>query len=226
MAEAFVQVAPDSTGAKLHTVSKVVGANTVHNQVVIPTSPRTRVGFYFGSSGLITLAAAADAATAGKLWLVNPTTSTTAVALKRVKVSTQGGGALAATTPIMITAERCLLTGTLTATPIIVAPRVRTAIQGETADPSIPVAKLITATTGLTMTASATARSFLSVVSMSATATGTYSGPGVEVWDPDEEGSEFIMAPGEGVVFRQSAGVTSETRRLTIDLAWEEFTAA
>ena len=226
MAEAFVQVAPDSTGAKLHTISKTVGANTVHNQVVHTASPRTRVGFYFGSSGLITLAAAADAATAGKLWLYNPVGSTTAISLKRAKVSTQGGGALAATTPIMITAERMTATGTLTATPITVAQRVRTTIQGETLDPATPVAKLITATTGLTPAAGAVARSFLSVVSMSATATGTYSGPGVEVWDPDEEGSEIILAAGEGVVFRQSAGVTSETRRLTIDLAWEEFTAA
>ena len=36
MAESIVQVAPDSTGKKLHTISYTVGANTVEDEVTVP----------------------------------------------------------------------------------------------------------------------------------------------------------------------------------------------
>jgi hypothetical protein len=35
MPEDFVQVAPDSTGAKIHTRQRVIGANTIEEQYVI-----------------------------------------------------------------------------------------------------------------------------------------------------------------------------------------------
>ena len=59
MAEAVVQVAPDSTGAKLRTRSRVVGANTVHEQYVIPQEEA--VFSYKGRAGTFRLVGRATA---------------------------------------------------------------------------------------------------------------------------------------------------------------------
>jgi len=219
MAEAFVQVAPDSTGAKLHTISKTVGANTVHNQVVHPQSPRTRTGLYFGTSGVITLAATADTAPAGRVFLVNPVGSTKAIAVKRVKVSTQTGSAVALVAPAVIVASRITFTGAA-GTAITPGLRVRTTTQGQTADATQA------GTFGVTAPGTASAgqdiRTFLSVTQITATVGG--GPPSIEVWDPDEEDSEIILAAGEGLAFRLTTTTTGETRRLVVDIAWEEFT--
>lgn len=87
MPESFVQLAADGAGKMMRALSKTVGANTVYQQVVTTASARTRVGLYRGESGLLSVTSSADTATAGKLWLLNPVGSTTAVAIEVAQVS-------------------------------------------------------------------------------------------------------------------------------------------
>lgn len=223
MAEDFVQVAPDSTGAKIHTRSRVIGANTVEEQFVIPTSQRTRVGLYRAHVGVFVVQAAAHAATAGFWWLLNPVGSTTAVAIKKVSFASQHGSALATPTSPRITLERVTFTGTHTGTLITPAQRVRTTVGGLTADASTSVARLSAASTGATLTAGPAYKAFLPVAAL--TAVGSEA-PGTDDYDPAEEDVEIVLAAGEGIVCRQAdAGTTSDTRRSVFNVTWEEFTA-
>ena len=112
MAESLVQVAPDSTGKKLHTISSVVGTDTVEEQVVIVTSARTRTGLYRAATGAHVVLAAAQAATVGFWWLINPVGSGVAVSLKRVAFMSQHGSVLATPTSPRIMLERVTFTGT------------------------------------------------------------------------------------------------------------------
>lgn len=219
MADSFIQVAPDSTGKMLRAVSGTVGANTVYEQVVIPMSPRTRTGYYRADSGLLSMLAAAQTSPAGLLWFFNPTTSTVAVAIKTV--SLQYGSAAAAAAATRILAERFTSTTAPTGAALTPARRVRTAVAGLTAD-AAPQATIRTANTGLTVANVEALRSWLIPTVM--TAAGMYGGQ--FMWDPGTEDDELILAPGEGVQFRQAdAGVTSDPRRVTITHLWEEFTA-
>lgn len=223
MADAFIQVAPDSTGSKLRTVSGTVGANTVHEQVVIPTSIRTRTGLYRSHVGVFLVQAAAHAATVGFWWLLNPVGSTTAVAIKKVSFSSQHGSVLATPTSPRITLERVTFTGTHTGTLITPAQRVRTTVGGLTADASTGVARLSAASTGATLTAGAAYKAFLPVAAL--TAVGSEA-PGTDDYDPGDEDTELILAAGEGIVCRQpDAGTTTDTRRCVFNITWEEFTA-
>lgn len=60
MAEGIIQVAPDSTGSKLRTRSRTVGANTVHEQYVISQSERVVAARAWVSSHRIPVRASAS----------------------------------------------------------------------------------------------------------------------------------------------------------------------
>lgn len=222
MAASIVRVAPDSTGKMLRTISVVVGANTVEEQVVVVTSARTRTGMYRVATGAHVVLATAHAATAGFWWLINPVGSGVAVALKRVAFMSQHGSVLATPTSPRITLERVTLTGTATGASITPSRRVRTAVAGLPAD-ATPVGSLRTASTGLTLTAGEAFRQFFPVAALTAVAAVP---PGEDDHAPDMEDEETILAAGEGIVCRQAdAGTTGDTRRFVTNLAWEEFTA-
>jgi len=222
MAESFVQVAPDSTGRKLHTISAVVGASTVEEQVVIVSSARTRVGLYRVATGAHVVLATAHAATAGFWWLINPIGSGVAMSLKRVAFMSQHGSVLATPTSPRIMLERFTFTGTASGASITPSRRVRTAVAGLAAD-AAPVGSLRTASTGLTLTAGESLRQFLTVAALTAVAAVP---PGEDDHAPDVEDEETILSAGEGIVCRQAdAGTTGDTRRFVTNLAWEEFTA-
>ena len=222
MAESYVQVAPDSTGKKLRTVSSTVGANTVEEQYVIPTSARTRTGLYRVHAGVFVVGAAADAATAGRWWLINPVGSGVAVAVKRISFASQHGSALATPTSPRIMLERVTFTGTASGASVTPAKRARTTVAGTTAD-ATAVASVRTASTGLTLAAGEAFKAFLPVVALT---TAAACPAGTDDWDPSDEDTELILAAGEGVVCRQTdAGTASDTRRWVNNITWEEFTA-
>lgn len=223
MAQDFVQVAPNSTGVKMHTRAYVVGANTVDDQYVIPTSDRTRTGLYRVTTAASTITVAADGATVGRWWLINPVGSAVAVAVKRVSFTCQHNTALATPTGPRITLERVTFTGTASGAVITPAKRVRTAVAGLTAD-ATNVASVRTASTGLTLTAGEGFKTFMPVVALT---TAAACPPAQDDYDPDDEAFELILAAGEGVVCRQAdAGTTSDTRRWINTISWEEFTAS
>lgn len=222
MAETYTQVAPNSTGNKIHARSYTVGADTVLDQYVIPQSERTRLGVYRAVPAAMTITAAADAATVGRWWLINPVGSTTAVAVKRVAFTSQHNTALATPTGPRITLERVTFTGTATGASVTPSKRVRTAIGGLTAD-ATPVASVRTASTGLTLTAGEVHKAFFPVVALTAVGAAP---PAVDDYDPAIEDEELILAAGEGLVCRQAdAATTSDTRRWSNVIMWEEFTA-
>ena len=58
MAESIIQVAPDSTGKKLHTNSYTVGANTVEDEMVV-LGPQPYAS-YVALGGTVSIATATD----------------------------------------------------------------------------------------------------------------------------------------------------------------------
>ncbi len=219
MAKSFVQVAPDGAGKQLSTYTDADGR---HEQVVVTSSLRTRTGLYRVHSGVFVVTAAADAATAGRWWLINPVGSGVAVAVRRVSFSCQHGSALATPTSPRINLERVTFTGTASGATITPAKRVRTTVAGLTAD-ATNVGSLRTASTGLTLTAGEPFKAFLPVVALT---TAAANPPGNDEWDPADEDTEIILAAGEGIVCRQAdAGTASDTRRWVNNITWEEFTA-
>lgn len=179
-------------------------------QALVSMSTRSRSGVYIGSSGLLSVQAAAQAATAGLLWLLNPLGSTKLCAIRRIEVDGMGTSIAAAIT--RFTAEKITFTGVSSGA--TVPP---TKVDSTQANPS---AIITTANTGLTITPVSVMYSYflMSVI----TAVGVAE-PVISSWDPNEEGMP-ILRPGEGMVIRQpDAGVATDPRKATVNFAWEEF---
>lgn len=222
MADSFITVAPDSTGKQLQTTTKTVNSQTVHRQVITTASARTRVGLYRVHAGVFTILVTAHAATAGFWWLINPVGSSVAVSVKKVTFSSQHGSALATPTSPRVTLERTTFTGTASGATVTPAKRVRTAVAGLAAD-ATAVASVRTASTGLTLTAGEQYKAFLPVVALT---TAAANAAGTDEYDPADEDAELILAAGEGIICRQAdGGTTSDTRRVIMNITWEEFTA-
>lgn len=181
----------------------------------VTNSRTTSVGSYAVAGPQINATAAADAANAGKQFLINPVGSGKFVALKRVHMGAGLTGALAvalAAAPQM-QLTRFSFTGTASGA-------VTTAAKRATAD-AAPVGSLRAASTGLTVTAVAPIYTYN--IAQIISAVGEYSPP-LAVLDFRIE-DQIILAPGEGIMIRQaSAGAAvSEARFLQVDWAWEEF---
>lgn len=211
----------EGAGPKLNTRQRNVtigGATaTVLEQRVIPISERVRSGVYVAEPGPQTVLGTADAAPAGRWFLINPVGSGLFVALRRVDFMSQIGSALI--TPTSPRVQLCRFAFTGTATGAAVSPA-----NSRTANPA-NVGSLRTASTGLTITVGNPFYSFLPVASLSATAASVAALPSSEdTYAPSEEEMQ-VLAPGEGVYLRQpDAGTTSDTRRYVTNVAWEEFT--
>jgi len=211
MPDSSIVLPVDSTGKALRTFNR---AANLHDQYVVTTNGRVVTGTYISQTGAHVVLAAAHAATAAGFWfLTNPVGSTVLVALRRIEFASQMGSILVTATSPRLQAERFTFTGTSTGAVIVAAKQA-------TAD-ATQVARLASATTGLTPTAGAAVFAFLPVASATAVA---FVAAAVADWNPDADG-QVILAAGEGVVFRQAdAGTTADTRRFVTNIAWEEFT--
>jgi hypothetical protein len=218
MGESYIQLPTDSSGKKVRTRQRTVGANTIEEQYIIVQNERVITGIYIGHTGAHVVQASAHATTglAGFWWLTNPVGSSVSVALRRVEFMSQLGSALATPTSPRIVLERFAFTGTHTGTAIVAAKRA-------TAD-ATQVARLASATTGMTITGSAVgAQLFAFLPIAGATAVG-YTAATAADWNPDDDG-QTVLAAGEGIICRQAdAGTTSDTRRFVTNIAWSEFT--
>lgn len=188
----------------------IAGVNS-KGQLLVSGYEEERIGAYIGHSGLIAALATAHAALMGFMWLLNPTNSAHRLRVRRIELSSTS--AAVATASTRVTAERMSFTGTHQGALLPIA-RVDNAMPA-------PLGILTTSTTGITPVAGAPLYGFqLAVV---VTAVGTLV-PNLLEYEPQNQGGYPILAPGEGVVLRQAdAGVTSDPRRLTINLAWEEL---
>jgi hypothetical protein len=169
-------------------------------------------GLYFGSSGILTILAAAHASTAGFLWLINPIGSPVSIYFRKCNFTSATTTALATLSSPRVTMERVTFTGVASGTQITPAKRA-------TSD-AAPQGKLLSTSTGLTLTAGPIATAFAVVNNQ--TAVGTTQ-PSEQILDTKDDDGLLVLAPGEGLVWRQAdAGTTSDTRKINIDLKWEE----
>lgn len=190
-----------------------VGRVTTAGEQLVTDSNRIKQAVGIAHSGRLAVGAAADAATAGRLWLINPVGSAILIEVRRIELASAPTAATAFVSSPRVTVERVTFTGTATGAQI--APVVR-----DTADTAL-VGSLRTASTGLTLTAGATAYGFTVVPIL--TAVGA-SVPTLQEWEPGENG-RMVLRAGQGIVIRQAdAGTTSDTRSFQVNLAWAEYT--
>jgi len=202
-----VMVVGDPTTAA--NVAKV----TTAGELLTTDTNRVKQSVGVAHSGRLTVTVAADAATAGRLWLINPVGSAVLLELRRVEMSSAPIAVTAFVTSPRITCERVTFTGTATGAQI--TPAVRDTTE------SALVGSLRTASTGLTLTAGAVAYGFMVVPILTGVGAAV---PQFQEWEPAEAG-RLVLRAGQGVVIRQAdAGTTADTRVFQINLAWAEYT--
>lgn len=172
--------------------------------------------------GTMTITTAADAATDGFAWLINPIGSGVVLDLRHVWF-TGGPGTvpLVLTAPTEVTVERVTFTGVSAGVAVTPTPR-------DTAEPAA-VGQLRTTSAGLTLAAGPKAHSFSAaqLIGTLGLAAGASVTPNDQTWPSSTDTNDHIvLRPGEGVVFRQNtAGATLlEDRTIQIDVMWDERT--
>lgn len=216
MGASYVQLPADSTGKKLATRQRTVGANTVEEQYVIPISERVRSGVYAATMLCPVAASATNGTTTGFWWLYNPAASGILMALRRVEYQSQNGSALATVTSPRLSINLFTFTGGTPSGTAITPGKLDSAYPTPTG-----LLKSTQATT--TVTLGAPVFAFLPAWSQSGSSGGP-SGGTVADWNPAEEGQPVLRA-GEGIVcYQPDAGTTSDTRRQIVDIAWCEYT--
>lgn len=186
---------------------------TPSGELYITDSNRIKQSVGIVSSGRLTVGAAADAATGGRLWLVNPIGSAVLLEVRRIEFSSAPTTATAFPTSPRFTVERMTFTGAPTGAAI--TPAVR-----DTADPAL-IGTVRTVSTGMTITAGAAAYAF--TVAPILTAVGA-AVPVLLEWEPMENG-RLVLRPGQGIVIRQAdAGTTADNRAVQFQMGWAEYT--
>jgi len=204
------------SGKMKRTQTRVIGANTVHEDMVVVVDKRDIVGVFKAQSPVaIVPIAAQDGITTGFLWLYNPVASTIKMQISNIKIRSQ----FAATAIDQAVGELRLSRFTFTGinssaliTPASIDSTFNTN-QGEVADAwATAVASL-----GATIDAN-----FYQTMD-SAVGAGGSRNPLVDTFNVTSEHEEIILRPGEGVVIWHAASVTTNNRRLMISVAWVEF---
>lgn len=216
---AFVQLPTDSgnTGKKVRTQSRVVGSDTVHEHYFISGRQALVTGVYrcaFVQSTV--LAAAQNGTTAGMLFMHMPSASTTRAArLRRFSITSQHSTALA--TP---TAPRILLRKFTSAGALNTSLITGTKVDSTMAAHSLLLSLVNTGTTvvhdGIGVGAAGLAGAL--------TAVGAYEPCYKDIVDPASDEDEWtVMRPGEGLVaYQDTAGTTSDTRKFSMQMLWDE----
>lgn len=202
-----VPAAVSSDGDMIYLWADLNGRLKVHDD-------RTNLqGIYHANVGVFTVAASADAATAGKVWLVN-TSSTVKAAIRYIAMTESLGSVTARNSFPSITIERVTFTGTPSGASVTPAKRDST--------DAANTATIRTASTGMTLTAGAAAKSF--EIGPSGGLSLSFAQIVVEqavTWQEDER---IVLRQNEGIVLRQaSAGSTGDDRLYRLDIRWEEF---
>lgn len=186
---------------------------TPSGEVFITDSNRVKQSVAIAHTGKSTVTVAADAATAGRWWVINPVGSSILIELRRVEFVSAPVAATAFVTSPRVTVERVTFTGTASGAQVTVAQR-------DSTDTAL-VGSMRTASTGLTLTAGAVCYGFTVVPILTAVGVAM---PSLQEWEPAENG-RVVLRAGQGIVIRQAdAGTTSDTRAFQVNLAWAEYT--
>lgn len=203
-----------NTGSKMRTITRTVGANTVHEHFYIPSSSRDAVTGYSAVSAALTVQATAHTfGTSGFLWFINPAGSSIIAAVEKMEVQSQLGSALAATSSPRLLWTKFSFTGTASGATVTPAKLDTNFANAQ--------CSLRTAITGMTLTNLGDV--WCTLPTASATAVG-YAPPHIDDWNREDEDGQLILRASEGICFYQpDAGTTSDTRRIIAEIYWHEF---
>lgn len=205
-----------NTGKKKRTISRTVGADTVHEDYVIVGDARNITGTYTASSGVLTIPAAVhNGTTTGFLWLFNPIGSTIKMQISRMIYDMQFTALAVDLLSGELRMNLFTFTGTASGAQITPAKRIST--------DAAPQGNLRTASTGLTVTLGA-ARIGVHYPTMDLVTGGAgHWNPHRADLRPVNEHEEPILLPGEGLVIWHAVAVTTANRRLIANMSWDEF---
>ncbi len=222
MPESIVQLPADSTGKKLRHRERTIGANTVYEQYVIPTSERV-VSAEVMCSSWRTIGAAA--LTQNLFTLENTAGSAVIVALRRLSVQLDATALLAAVAPTVQLSRT-------TATPTGGTVLAKTLF--DTADSSAAnvIARAATAShggaaTAITATPSAGTAGWSQLTMRMHSLVGQVLMEDEAVAPSLAEGTPIIIRAGEAVMVQAVAAATSSnpaTNHWVLNAMWEEFT--
>jgi len=214
MGDQIIQLPADSTGKKLRTQERTVGANTVQMEYVIPDSLRVMSGVYLAHFKGTVQAAATNGTSTGFWWFYNPVGSSKKIALRFMRVSISESTPLTSATSPRVSFTAFTFTGTPGGT----------AITPRKVDTSFATATGLLMSTQVTSVVTLT-QAFHSVL-VPCIQSGSSGASDVMVsewsWREDEQP---VLAAGEGIVcYQPDAGTTADTRTLVTDFAWAEYT--
>lgn len=220
----FIQLPTDTgnTGKKVRTQSRVVGADTVHEHFFIAERQRRVLGVYRCATAQLTVSATAqNGTTTGFLWFYVPSAvSNTKARIRRLYFSTQHSTVLATPTAPRLALSRFTWTGTPTGTQI-------TQQKVDTTYPA-SVVEVRTTSAGWTVTLDTGQPVAAGGIVGALTAVGAYAPVDLNVIDLSEAEDEWlVVGPSEGLVLWQdTAGTTSDTRKLNPVVVWDEIDTA
>ncbi len=216
----FVQLPLDTgnTGKKRRTQTRVVGSDTVHEDIISITSKRNILGDYSYMVAPIALPTTAqNGSTTGIIWLVNPTANTENIAIKRILAEIQFTASNVDIALGLLQGQRFTYTGT---------PTGATLSSGRTRTTDVATgAVAYTAMTGMTITLGEVLFRRALPQMFSNTPEVAHVPPVLIDFFPREEGRELVLAPGEGLVLFSSVTLTTTNRAATIEIQTQEYEA-
>jgi hypothetical protein len=205
-----------NTGKYKRTQTRTVGADSVHTDYVIVEDPRSVVGSYSVSSGVLTVPAAVhNGTTTGFLWLYNPVGAGIKMQIMKVSLRSQFTALAVDLLPGELRFNRITFTGVNSGTKITPSKR----------DSNDATAVGEVASSWATAVATLGAAIFGTLYQTMDLVTGGagHWNPHIDAWEPLREHEEIILRAGEGIVIWHAAAVTTANRRLIINAHWDEF---
>jgi hypothetical protein len=220
----FVQLPTDSgnTGKKVRTRIRTVGADSVHEHVFVKEySERILTVYRLALVQATVVASAQNGTTAGMLFAHMPSAvSGKAARIRRLTVSSQHSTALTTPTAPRLLVRRFTSAGALSGS--LIAPNVN-----NSQDHIAPACLFSLANTGVTVVHVGIGFGSSALVG-ALTAVGAYEPNLRDIIDPagDEDGWP-IFFPGEGfVIYQDTAGTASDTRKFNVSFLMDEFDTA
>ena len=216
--DSFVQLPLDTgnTGKKKSTKSRTVGADTVHQDVVLIGDAREVTGNYKCNSAAITVPAAAqNGTTTGLLWVYNPVASTIKMQVSVMHLISQFVALAVDLLAGEVRCSRFTFTGVNSGAQLTPC-KIHSA---DAANQGQVATAFATAVPTLVATLDAT---FLQTMDLATGGAGHWN-PYDDKFDASNENEEVVLLPGEGLVFWNASAVTTANRRVMISCAWDEF---
>lgn len=205
-----------NTGKNKRTQTRVVGADTVHEDFVIVQDMRSVLGCYKASSGSLTPPTTAhNGTTTGFAWLYNPVGSTIKMQISRMVYDMKFNALAVDLIPGELRADRFTFTGTGSGTLVTPAKR--------DSNDAASQGNFRLASTGLTCTPVATLFGAQFPTMDLVTGGAGQWNPHRVVYEQPSQDEEFILRAGEGIVYWSQQNLTTANRRLFINVAWDEF---